>query len=189
MPNVLHEAGELAENGRGDLADPPPTRRSFELIDPARVQANGGGPLEYRFHEGARSSLTIAAVLCFVLVVAAPVGIWALIRMANGKVRISKSGLVARGLGSTTSFEFDDVARLGLLEVPIVARGLGGALVRRRVGGDKAIHLVVKTRSGRPRQFIVSSYENYHEILSLVSARTRKPYEAIRADLFGIEWT
>jgi hypothetical protein len=72
--------------------------------------------------------------------------------------------------------------------VPVAARGLGGALVRRRVGGDRAFHLVVKTRSGKTRRFIVSSYENFQDIVSEVILRTRRPCETIRAGLFGLKW-
>lgn len=137
---------------------------------------------------GARSSLAIVAVLCFLLVVAAPIGAWLLVRIVRGRVQLSRSGLVARGLAGTTSFQFNDVARLGFLEVPIVARGIGGALVKRRVGGDKAVYLVALTHSGKTRKFIVSSYENYQEIMGEVSARAQKPYEALKTGLFDLKW-
>lgn len=143
--------------------------------------------LEYRFHDGARSSLAVVAVLCFVLIAAAPVAIWVLIRRGRGKVRITPLGVEAIGLGGTTAFRFDEVAHLGLAEVPIVARGIGGALVRRRVGGDKAIHLVVKTRAGKTLKFIVSSYENYRDIIANVGARCQKPYEPVTVGLFGLK--
>jgi len=143
--------------------------------------------LEYRFHDGARSSLAVVAVLCFVLIVAAPVAVWVLVRRSLGKVRITPLGVVATGLGGTVTFRFDEIARLGLVEVPIVARGIGGALVRRRVGGDKAVHLVVKTRTGETVKFIVSSYENYQDIIAQVGARAEKPYEPVAVGLFGIK--
>lgn len=143
--------------------------------------------VEYRFHEGARSSLTIVAVLCFVLVAAAPIGIWLLLRVSKGKVMISPADVVARGLG-TTAFRFDEIARLGVQEVPIVARGMGGALVRRRVGGDKALHLVVKTTAGKTRRFIVSSYENHRDIIAKVSEGTRKPCEKLETGPLGAKW-
>jgi hypothetical protein len=143
--------------------------------------------VEYRFHEGARSSLRIVAVLCFLLVVSAPIGIWLLIRVAKGKVKISSSEVVASGLGNT-SFRFDEVARLGVQEVPIVARGIGGALVRRRVGGNRAVHLVVKTTAGKTRRFIASSYENHRDLIAKVTERARKPCEKLETGLLGTKW-
>jgi len=74
------------------------------------------------------------------------------------------------------------------LDVPTAARGFGGALVRRRAGGDKAVFLVVKTLSGKTRKFMVSSYADYKEILGEVSKRMRRPYEMIAVGTWGMEW-
>jgi hypothetical protein len=126
-------------------------------------------------------------VLCFVLVFAAPLGVWLLLRAARGRVRISSTGVEVKGLGGT-SFLFADVARLGLLEVPIVARGLGGALVRRRVGGDKAIHVVVRTRSGKTHKFIASQYESFPQIVEAISQRSGRRCEWLETGLIGVRW-
>src|SRR5262249_8441687 len=138
--------------------------------------------------DGARTSLTIVAILCSVLIVAIPVGVWLLLRMLGGKVRISQSGLEAKGLYGSITFEFSEVARVGLLEVPIIARGMGGALVRQRVGGDKAIHLVVRTHAGKTKKFIASSYEDFQEIIREVTERTGKPLETLSTGLIGVKW-
>jgi hypothetical protein len=143
--------------------------------------------LEYRFHAGARSSLKIAAVLCCLLVVSAPIGIWVWLRAVGGKVRVTPVDVAVKGLGGT-SFRFDEVARMGLLQVRIVARGIGGALVRRRVGGNDAFHLVVKTTNGKTRKFIASSYENYRELIATLSERAHKPIEPLRVGLLGPKW-
>ncbi|HEX3597128.1 MAG TPA: hypothetical protein VHU80_18600 [Polyangiaceae bacterium] len=144
--------------------------------------------LEYRFHSGARGALTIVAVLCFFLIVAAPIAIWVLIRSRTALVRISPTETYAKGLYTSTSFNFAEVARLGLLEAPIVARGIGGALVKRRFDGDKAIHIVVKTNSGKTCKIGVSQYENYRDIIAKVSERAQKPYEQLKTGLIGIKW-
>jgi len=144
--------------------------------------------LEYRFHSGARSALTITAVLCFVLIVAAPIGLFVLLRSRGAIVRISPTDVLAKGLYSSTSFRFDEIARLGLLEVPVVARGIGGALVRRRFGGNKATQIVVKSLDGRTRKFNVSEYENSQEIIAKVSELARRPYETLKTGLLGMKW-
>jgi len=188
MAHALREIQPLRDQGEG-FEETPITRQSFDLIVAGRSGASSVAiALEYPLHEGARTSLMIVAILCIVTVVASPLGIWILIRLLGAKVRISESGLVARGIFGTVSLAFGDVARLGVMEVPITARGLGGALVKRRVGGDKAINLIVKTWSGKTRRFVVSSYESHQDIVGEVMLRARKPCETIRVGLFGPKW-
>lgn len=189
MADALREIHRLEEPSAA-FEETPVTRQSFDLIS-----ARGGGAsssvvisLEYPLHEGARSSLVITAISCIVTVLALPLGLWILFRLLNAGVVISQSSVVARGAFRTVSFDLEDVARLGVMEVPITARGPGGALVRRRVGGDRAFHLLVRTRSGKTRRFIVSSYENFQDIVSEVILRTRKPCETIRVGFFGPKW-
>ncbi|HEX4338697.1 MAG TPA: hypothetical protein VH062_22480 [Polyangiaceae bacterium] len=144
--------------------------------------------LEYRFHSGARSSLNIVAVLCFFLVVAAPMAIWVLIRSRGAFVRVSPTDVHVKGLYASTAFQFGEIARLGLLEAPIVARGIGGMLVRRRMGGNKVISVVVKTQTGQTRKFAVSQYDKYPEIIAKISELARRPYEQIKSGLIGMKW-
>jgi hypothetical protein len=167
MTYAVHESRSWPGEG---LTPAPVSRRYFDLLD---VQ----GTLEYRFHEGAQTALTLIAALCFFLVLPSPVGVWLLSRRSKGKVKISLSEVVAEGLGGRTSFRFDEIARLGLHEVPIVVGGMGGALARRRVGGDKAIYLVARTHSGQTRKVLVSSYENSNEIIRQISVRAQKACE------------
>jgi hypothetical protein len=175
-----------SDGGNESFSQAPVARRSFELFVMRPVEPTI--TLEYPFHVQAREALAIVSLLCFLLVVAAPVGFWLLFRVFTGVVRVSHSGVVAKGIGGTTRFRFDEVSRIGLLEVPIVARGFGGALVRRRAGGDKAVFLVVKTLSGKTRKIMVSSYDDYKEILGDVSMRMRRPYEMISVGTWGMEW-
>ena len=74
-----------------------------------------------------------------------------------------------------------------------VARGGGaaGALAREKTGGDEATHLIVQTKDGRNHSFMVSSYENFQEILDEVEQRLDRPYEAVVAGAggaFGAKW-
>jgi len=142
---------------------------------------------EYRFHQGARIALYIVVGLCTFLVFAIPFAIWIAIRTAGGKVVLSPSGVVAKGL-LTTEFSYADVARLGRCKAPVLAKGVGGALARQRVGGDNAIHVVVKLKDGKTRKFIASSYEKYEEIMAKISQGVGKPYEQLTMGAFGMKW-
>src|SRR3954449_9549146 len=107
---------------------------------------------EYPFHAGARMALNVAAVLCMILVVGIPIGIWIMVRVSGAKVILDDKGLTAKGLGSLR-VELADVARFGVLRVPIIARGIGGALARKKVGGDEGVNLCLQTKAGKTKKF------------------------------------
>lgn len=151
------------------LEEVPPTRRSLDFIAPHRGVPKSTS-LEYALRERVRKSLTITAILCIVTVVASPVGFWILFRLFGARVRISQSGLVARGIFRTVSFEFDDVDRLGVMEV------------------RDAIHVIVKSRSRKAYRFLASNYEGHQAMVGEVMLRTRKPCETIRVGLFVPKW-
>jgi hypothetical protein len=146
---------------------------------------------QYPLHKGARSALNITGVLCCVLVVGIPLGIWIFFRAASARVLLKADELEATNAFSSTGFAYRDVARLGLLKVRVVSPGgaggaIGGALARQRVGGDEATHIVVRTSDGKNRGFVVSSYENMQEIIDEVGQRVGKPYETVEAGALGI---
>ena len=143
--------------------------------------------LEYRLHKGARVALNTVGVLCVLLVIAIPVAIWVFVRVAGGKVVLSAQGVLAKGLG-TTQFAYSEVARLGVCRVPINAKGIGGILAKKRVGGDEAIRVVIIDTRGRKKGFIVSSYDKWEEILMKISERVGKPYEKLEIGAFGVKW-
>jgi hypothetical protein len=144
-------------------------------------------PTEYPFHSGAKTALNVAAVLCMILIIAIPVGIWMLVRVAGAKVTLHAKGLTARGLG-TLNVDFADVQRFGLLRVPIIARGIGGALARKKVGGDEALHLCFMTKAGKTRNFIVSQYERHDEIVAEVGRQLQMQPETVNMGVFGPKW-
>jgi hypothetical protein len=80
------------------------------------------------------------------------------------------------------------VARLGVCRVPIRAKGLGGVLARKRVGGNEAIRVVIKNAQGKQKSFIVSSYDQSDEIMAKVSERVGKPFENLEIGAFGVKW-
>lgn len=145
------------------------------------------GTKEFRLHKGARVALTIAGVLCMLLVIGLPIGIWILVRAATGKLVLSASDVRAKALGST-HIALDDVARIGICRVPIVARGIGGALARQKVGGDHAINICVMTKAGKTKKFTVSMFENHEAITAQIHQQVGLPYEEISVGLLGMNW-
>ena len=143
--------------------------------------------LEYPLIKGARSALNIVGVLCVLLIIGIPVAIWVFVRVAGAKVVLSAQGVLAKGLGST-QFAYNEVARLGVCRVPITAKGLGGVLARKRVGGNEAIRLVIKNSQGKQKSFIVSSYDKCDEIMAKISERVGKPFENMETGAFGVKW-
>lgn len=146
-----------------------------------------GQPLLYRLHGGARSAFTIVSILLIFLVVTIPVAAWIFIRSSAGRIEIRGSQLIARAL-FTKRWDLTRVRRLGVLAVPMYARGLGGALARRKVGGNSAIHLCTIDDRRRKSSVIVSMYERYPEIINQVSMLTRLPVEELKVGAFGAKW-
>ena len=141
----------------------------------------------YPLHEGARSALRITGVLCCLLVIGIPLGIWLFVRAGKARVALTDEGLSATNAFASTAFAWRDVARLGLLKIAIVTGGgMGGALARQRVGGDEATHVVVRLADGKLRSFMVSAYENMAEIVDVVERRTGKPCEALTPGALGV---
>ncbi len=143
--------------------------------------------LEYPFQKGARTALKITGILCCLLIIGIPIGIWIIIRAGGGKVILSGQGVVAKALG-TTQFAYSDVARLGVCRIPIPAKGIAGALARQKVGGNEAVRVQIIDTKGRKRGFIVSSYDKWDEIMMKISERTGKSYEKVEVGAFGMKW-
>ena len=51
---------------------------------------------EYPFHKAAKGSLYVAAVLCIILIIAAPLGFYFIYRIGKAKVTIGPTGLTPR---------------------------------------------------------------------------------------------
>ncbi|MBX7101675.1 MAG: hypothetical protein K1X89_28430 [Myxococcaceae bacterium] len=143
--------------------------------------------VHYPLHKGAKVALNIVGGLLILLCVTIPVSIFVFIRVATAKVTLRRSGLDAT-LFVTTSIEFDDVARLGLLRVPVVAGGLGGYLARQKVGGSEAVNLVVQTKAGKDKKFIVSQFENWQELVEKVKQSVSVPCEDIKMGMLSWKW-
>ncbi|MBS1152492.1 MAG: hypothetical protein H6Q89_4190 [Myxococcaceae bacterium] len=144
---------------------------------------------EFPFHKGAKGALYVVAVLLIVLVVTIPVAIYCFFRIGKAKVTISRTGVRAEGLILTDSFEFADVARLGLLKVQLAARGLGGALANAKLGGlGYGMNVVVETRSGKTIKFISNQYERHEELIAKIKQSVSVPCETIEMGVFKMKW-
>jgi len=144
---------------------------------------------EFPFHKGAKGALYVVAVLLIVLVVTIPVAIYCFFRIGKAKVTISRTGVRAEGLILTDSFEFADVARLGLLKVQLAARGLGGALANAKLGGlGYGMNVVVETRSGKTIKFISNQYERHEELIAKIKQSVSVPCEQIEMGVFKMKW-
>lgn len=144
--------------------------------------------IEYPFHKAAKTSLIIAGVLCCILVFAAPIGIWIIYKVTRARVTISPTGVKVNGLFSS-GFEFADVERLGLLKIPIAARGAGGALAQAKLGGlPYGLNLVAKLKNGKNVKFITNQHERHEEMIEKIKANVNVPCEEIPMGIFGWKW-
>ena len=75
-----------------------------------------------------------------------------------------------------------------MLRIPIVARGIGGALARMMVGGDYGINLVVRTKAGKDVKLIASQYERHDEIIQKVAQACGKDLEQMPMGMFTWSW-
>jgi hypothetical protein len=141
----------------------------------------------YPLHAGARSALNITAVLCCLLIVGIPLGVWIFVRARSARVALTDEGASATNVFSSTAFAWRDVARLGLLKVAVVTGGgMGGALARQKVGGDEATHIVARTNDGKLHSFMASSYESLQEMIDEVGRRAGKPFETLTPGALGV---
>jgi hypothetical protein len=141
---------------------------------------------EFRLHKGARVSLYVVGGLLCLLIVTIPIAIWVFYRAGTARVSLTAQGVKATNAFTSTSFDYSDVARLGLLKVAMAKHGgAAGALAQQRVGGNEATHLIVRTTDGKNRSFMVSSYERFQDILDEVGRRVGKPYETVAAGALG----
>lgn len=153
----------------------------------AQPPVAAGQPLVFPFHKGAKVALNIVGGLLVILIVTIPMSIWIFVRTSMGRIEIAGSQLIARAL-FTKRWDLTRIRRLGVLSVPIYARGLGGVLARRKVGGSHAIHLCTIDDRKKKSSIIVSMYERYPDIINQVSMMTRLPVEELKVGAFGPKW-
>jgi hypothetical protein len=141
----------------------------------------------FPMHGGAKTALVVVGVLLCLLIITIPVGIYIIIRVQGGRVELTRKALVARSIG-TVRIPLDDVARVGICKVAVVGGGVGGALARKKVGGDEGVNLCVMDRRGKTRKFIASMYERHEELCAEVSSLTGKPLETVTLGAFSLKW-
>lgn len=144
--------------------------------------------LEFPVHKPGRTSLTVVAVLLMVLCVTFPAAIYVLVRLAKMRVKVTATGLEARGL-VTDEVAFDQVARFGVLHVPVVAGGIGGYLARMKLNHmSEGLNLVFLMKDGKTVKFLANQYERHDELIDRVAASVRVPREEIQMGLLTWKW-
>jgi hypothetical protein len=135
---------------------------------------------QFPLSKGARTAMVVVGVLLCLLVVFIPVGLFVFWRLSKAKVTLTPEGLEAVNVFSTTRFAYADVARVGTFEIAVApGGGAAGALAREKTGGNAATHLIVQTKDGRNRSFMVSSYDDWQDILDQVEQRLERPFEVV----------
>lgn len=144
---------------------------------------------EYPMHKAAKTSLRIAGVLMCLPVMTAPIGIYFLYRIGRAKVTITPTGVTAAGVTSA-SFVFADVARFGLLKIPIAGnKGVAGALAQSKLGGlDYGLNVVVQTRAGKNIKFVTNQFERHEDMIARITQAISVPCEELTMGALSWKW-
>ncbi len=146
-------------------------------------------PRVYRLHDGARTALLALGVLLCLLVVSAPYGLWVLSRLRRGRVEITEDEVVANQvMHLEMRVRLSDIRRVGVMIVPVVARGIGGYLARKKCGGRASVNLCLQDASGKTRIFMASMYEHHEEIIQRVAIETGRPLETLTMGFVKPKW-
>jgi hypothetical protein len=146
-----------------------------------------GQPLVFRMHKGARTALNVVGVLLVLLFVTIPFAIWVFVRTAGARIEITGDELIFRNLLGKR-WKLASLRRIGVLSVPVIARGIGGTLARKKVGGDHAIHLCAIDDRQKKSNVLISMFERHPEIIQHVAAMTRLQVEEVRSGALGPKW-
>jgi hypothetical protein len=147
---------------------------------------NPSGASIYNFHSGAKTAVTVVGVLLCVLIITIPIGIYIIIRASGGRVEVTQEGLTAKAIG-TKKFRFSEVSRLGVCHAPVQAGGIGGALARKKVGGDVGVNMCFMVGK-KTKVFIASMYENHQQMFDQVSQILGKPVEEVTIGALKLRW-
>ena len=144
---------------------------------------------EFPFHKGAKGALYFVAVLLIVLVITTPFALFMFFRIGRAKVSISKTGVKAEGMMLTDTFEFSDVARFGLLKIPLAGAGIGKVIANAKLAGlGYGLNVVVETRSGKTIKFIANQYVKHDEMIEKIKQAIPLPCEEISMGMFKMKW-
>jgi hypothetical protein len=146
-----------------------------------------GAPLVYRLHSGARTAMIVVGILLIFLIITIPFAVYVFVRTAGARMEIGPDALVFRNLMSKR-WKLSSVRRLGIMSTPVIARGIGGYLARKKVGGGDAVHLCAIDERGKKQTMLISMYERYPEIVQQVQARTGLQLETLQPGAFGPKW-
>ncbi|MBE2253811.1 MAG: hypothetical protein IAE78_30050 [Myxococcus sp.] len=144
--------------------------------------------VEFPMHKKAKTALNITGGLLIILCVTVPFALWVFYRVSKAKVTVTPEGLEAAGL-TTDTVRFDDVARFGILRIPMVARGIGGVLANMKLDNmGEGVNFVFRLKNGKDVKFVVNQYERHQELIELVTKSLPVPREDIKMGLLSWKW-
>jgi hypothetical protein len=149
--------------------------------------AQAAGAMTFPLHAGARGAYMVLGVLLCLLIVGIPFAVWAFIARSRGRIDVRGMEIVSIGF-FTRRLDLSRARRLGVLHVPVYARGIGGAIARRKVGGDQAVHLCTMDEQGRKANMLVSMYERFPEIIQYGQRVTGLRLEDVQVGALGPKW-
>lgn len=126
---------------------------------------------------------TALGIMLTILVVTIPVAIYFFLKR-GGAVTVDDSGMTVKGLGlSPQRWDFNDLQRIGLLNIQVDA-----AFGQGINGGRVAKNLCAITKGGKKLKFMVSRFENDDALIELVASKTGLTLEALAMGMNGPKW-
>lgn len=137
----------------------------------------------HKMRPGAKRLHIILGIFCCLFVIPLPIGIFMLLKAFRTRVETDETELRAYGALGSSVLRRADVARVGLLRIP-VRKAIGQVAA----GGAEGINLVWIDVGGKKGRALLSQVEGTDEILARVPAIAGKPLETCTLGAFGPKW-
>ncbi|WP_372364935.1 hypothetical protein [Candidatus Uabimicrobium sp. HlEnr_7] len=153
-----------------------PKRSEFRFDRPVTTT-----PQIHHLEEEARFAYISLGVLIALTFFGIPIAIWIWTRISKMRVEFTEDRLIVAGALVTQEYKFDEIRDIAIFQIPVAAKGIGGYLARKKVGGRRmAMNLCIKKQNKKIGAFIASSYQNELEIMSGLEEAVQK-----RCDIIG----
>ena len=138
----------------------------------------------YTYTDKVKGFFLFSSILMFLFVVTIPVGIYLLLKSRSASLVFDEGGFTASGLGLTSRWNYEELARIGTLKVEVQG---GGPLVALN-GGAVAVNLVGKTKAGKTMKFMLSRFEDWSNCLDRIQQESGLELEHVRQGAMGPAW-
>ncbi|MEM8861966.1 MAG: hypothetical protein AAGD96_26895, partial [Chloroflexota bacterium] len=125
----------------------------------------------------------------FVLIIGfafALIGLWTILYAQWGRITFNDSGAVISTWIGRMSVRYSDIDDIGLLINSVPYRGLKAYLIRKRTGG-MPVNLIVRDGGRMVKSSLVSSFEDYLEIIEEFQNRSGHQAKQITQSMWN-EW-